>query len=873
MPQGKQDPALPALKIRERYGLPVKHFPFETGIPLPRGFCFNPRQLSLRNENGQALECAFTATMFWPDRSIRWCSAQLLVNLAPDEELQLTLSILDTQPTPSPPISLKLDLDEKCLEVNLQSRSYQVNTSGTFRLSLIDTFVVSLSLSSEGVDYPATVHSHTLQRINAGSENQWVAVQLNGQFEFNQQRLHFDCKLQLTNCGSRINGQVTVHNPAAADHPNGLWDLGDPASLYFDSIDLQITKEPATKATPATALLSFSPDSAPVQLSDATTLTQYASGGDMWNSPVHVDKLGRNPIAEPGFLMQTTEKEERGQRANPQLLLPVNDEYLAITLHDFWQKFPSGLSVDDYGATVGLLPKVNYAHEIQPGEKLSKEFCLEILDTPQRTGTSICAALNPEFVASCRLPALTETHVENGLKRIVAEGLDGTGNFFDKREAIDEYGWRHFGELYADHETDGYTGEKPFVSHYNNQYDPLYGFLRQYLCAGDQRWFELADDLANHIVDIDIYHTQEDRPEYNGGLFWHTDHYLPAETATHRSYSRHQPKDAYEGHARGGGPGGQHCYTSGLQLHYLLTGNQRSLQALYTLRDWIEILYEGGGTLVDVALAIKNRNRGDLKNHLTGRYPLDRGVANYLVALMDCFELDQRQSTLNQVEMIIQNTVHPRDDIDARDLGNVEETWFYVVFLQAVCRYLEIKLERNEADEAMSFARDSLLHYACWMCENEAPYLEKPEILEFPNHTWAAQDLRKANVLLSAARWTNTVSDAELFRSNGMAFVTYVCEALITEPTRCYTRIQALVLQNLNPTLPLPDAIFGSKTLGGESENLPAIDWGEYRQPALVNQAWNLLKMTAKALKNFKPKRELDAIRRVLPSSAKADIT
>lgn len=123
------------------------------------------------------------------------------------------------------------------------------------------------------------------------------------------------------------------------------------------------------------------------------------------------------------------------------------------------------------------------------------------------------------------------------LDELIAEGLNGNSNFFAKREVIDEFGWRNFGEIFADHETLYQAeGEPPFVSHYNNQYDPIYGFARQFTLTGDKRWYQLMDDLARHVVDIDIYHTEEDRAEYNNGLFWHTDHYLPTQTATHRTF-------------------------------------------------------------------------------------------------------------------------------------------------------------------------------------------------------------------------------------------------------------------------------------------------------------------------------------------------
>ncbi len=53
-----------------------------------------------------------------------------------------------------------------------------------------------------------------------------------------------------------------------------------------------------------------------------------------------------------------------------------------------------------------------------------------------------------------------------------------------------------------------------------------------------------------------------------------------------------------------------------------------------------------------------------------------------------------------------------------------------------------------------AYARASLLHYARWMAEHEYPYLEKPEILEYPTETWAAQDMRKSEIFDYAARHT-----------------------------------------------------------------------------------------------------------------------
>ena len=92
-------------------------------------------------------------------------------------------------------------------------------------------------------------------------------------------------------------------------------------------------------------------------------------------------------------------------------------------------------------------------------------------------------------------------------------------------------------------------------------------------------------------------------------------------------------------------------------------------------------------------------------------------------------------------------TTPPRlDPLDA------ENRWSYTVFLQALGKYLEHRADRGLIDAQFEYARAVLLTYAMWMCANERPYLDTPERLEFPNETWAAQDIRKAAVFEFAAR-------------------------------------------------------------------------------------------------------------------------
>src|SRR5205807_1709646 len=129
------------------------------------------------------------------------------------------------------------------------------------------------------------------------------------------------------------------------------------------------------------------------------------------------------------------------------------------------------------------------------------------------------------------------------------------------------------GDLYADHEGAHYSGARPVISHYNNQYDAVAGCARQFMRSGDWRWWTQMSELTSHVVDVDLYHTDDDKAAYNHGLFWHTAHYVDAGRSTHRSYPRAPG-------VHGGGPSAEHNFATGLLLHYFLTGEPDSREAV-----------------------------------------------------------------------------------------------------------------------------------------------------------------------------------------------------------------------------------------------------------------------------------------------------
>ncbi|PHR94619.1 MAG: hypothetical protein COA78_32005 [Blastopirellula sp.] len=96
--------------------------------------------------------------------------------------------------------------------------------------------------------------------------------------------------------------------------------------------------------------------------------------------------------------------------------------------------------------------------------------------------------------------------------------------------------------------------------------------------------------------------------------------------------------------------------------------------------------------------------------------------------------------------------------------------------------------------EIRSYVRESILHYARWMVANEKFYLDTPDELEFPTETWAAQELRKGNVLLMAASLTEEAEGAS-FQMKGREILDQAWESLNAFSTKSYSRPMVLVLQ------------------------------------------------------------------------------
>jgi hypothetical protein len=789
------------VRIHETHGLERRGEPLRIGVPIERSRLDETGDLAVVEETGSAVPFQYQVLDRWPDATIKWLLLDLQLHAAPDSSQTLYLTQADAGsekgaiPAPRRNIENKETLRAGNIDLELTGAGRALVAAaraGERQLFGPSGLFINLQ-DEEGRD-----HRGVIRRARIEEEGRVRAtVVIEGDFSPDESGvpLEFTATLSLFSDTTAIMVELDLHNPQAALHPGNLWDLGDPGSFCFRDMSLAVDMGDGEN------------DAHWYQATEAEVLPipkipwvvyQDSSGGDNWNSSNHVDADGTLTVSFRGFEVRSGDSAEvlsRGYRAEPVVVVASQEACVAATVVDFWQNFPTAIRCQNDSISIGLFPaECTALFELQGGERKRHVVWLD-LDADQdglrlqTVSRPLSVEIAAEWLTRTRTLPYFQPADENDdedYRRYVESIIRGERSFFDTREIVDEYGWRNFGDLYADHEAAMTNGTRPLVSHYNNQYDFVHAAAIHYLRTGDIRWRNLMSEAARHTIDIDIYHTDRDRPAYNGGMFWHTDHYKDAATATHRTYSR------VNGSPRnyGGGPSNEHLYTSGLLLYFFLTGDRAAREAVIKLAEWVINTDDGSRTLLglfDSGPTGKASSTAAPDYHKAGR-----GAGNAINALLDGYVATRQQRYLDKAQELLVRCIHPADAVDELGLDEPETRWSYLVFLQILGKFLDIKLEQEETDYYFFFARDSLTHYATWMLSNEVPYAEVLHKVDIPSETWPAQDIRKSHVLHLAAR--NAVGELRTrFEERARFFFRRCIDDLLGFETAHYTRPRVII--------------------------------------------------------------------------------
>jgi hypothetical protein len=778
------DPAAPARGVVRR-GEPAT-----LGVPCPRGRVHAYDGCTYRGADGRTQAAQTRALDNWPDGSVRWLLVDVPVDGTADGWPGGVLEIGDVAVDAAASSSLRVSTGGGRTDVIAGGIEFQFEPGGAFPFSsvtadgrrILDTTRSGLRLVVEG--RPLDVRLQTVVVRAAGPIR--AEIEVTAATADRGVPLDVSARIELFADTPVVRVDITLRNRRRAQHPSGHWELGDRGSLLI--------QEAAWVLAPTSPILSVSCALAPGEALQAVgrpfEVFQESSGGARWDAPTHRSASGTVPLRFRGYRRRSGTDEQFGLRADPTVSVDTANGQMVVAVPGFWQNFPRSLVVDDGAITVGLCPAdAPEPVELQGGEQKTHRvvaaFGADTVSDPPLAWVHapLPLTVDPAYVAETgAVPFLIEASEDPSPSYLALAGLaiDPATGVVAKREAADEYGWRDFGDLPADHESAFQPPDQPFVSHYNNQYDAIAAFGIHFLRTGDARWWQLMDDLARHVRDIDIYRTDEDKAAYNGGLFWHTAHYVDAGLSTHRTYPRG---------TAGGGPSAEHNYNAGLMLHYFLTGSRASREAAIGLGQWVIDMDDGRRS----PFRWLARGATGLASFTVDFYGPGRGGGHSILACLAAYRLSGERRFLEKAETLIARSVHPSDDVGALGLLDAERRWSYTAFLQAVGTYLQVKAESGEIDARYVYARASLLRYAEWMAREERPYLSHPEILEYPTETWAAQDLRKADVFLWAALLTGG-TERRTYLEAARGFFDESIRTLTESPTRTFTRPLVLVL-------------------------------------------------------------------------------
>ena len=540
---------------------------------------------------------------------------------------------------------------------------------------------------------------------------------------------------------------LTIRNTRSSEHNGGFWDLGDKNSIFLKDLSIKIDSKEKSNV--------FYKDNIKNKFKKINEVSIYqdSSGNNNWKSQNHVNKDNKLNLSFKGYKVFSKNQEiKKGDYAQPTVLLKNKNLNLSASLKDFWQTFPKSIEANKNEITIRLFPRQSdYLHELQPGEQKTHEIYFDFegndLSWVQHP---LIVELNSDYISETNaIPYLTKNY-DSRYSKYINNAIKGKDSFENKNLEIDEFGWRNFGDFYADHEA---IHKKGMISHYNNQYDVVNGLLIQFLKTNNIKWFNLAKNQAKHVIDIDIYHTNKDKSAYNKGMFWHTFHYMDAKTCTHRSYSKKGINTMNQfKYGSGGGPSNEHNYATGLMNYYFLTGDNLAKESVINLAEWIIDMDDGSKSklkFISKKPTGKASQSRDKYYHGPGR-----GSGNSVNVLLDGFQISNNEKYLKKSEEIIKRCIHPKDNIKKNNLEDIENRWFYLVFLQSLGRYLDIKYENNQLDFMFYYAKESLDKYAKWMSINEKPYFDVLDKMDIPTETWPAHDIRKSNIFDYAYKYS-----------------------------------------------------------------------------------------------------------------------
>ena len=520
----EHEESLATLTIRETHDLNRSNVAVCSGLPFPRGSLGHVAAVVAQSSSGDAVECQFDVLTRWDDGSVKWGLMTVVVpelTAGGSFEFQLVRSDSPTQ-TELPEIQR---LDDG-FRVDYPGFSVTTNRLGLPESVLLRKreqdleFVDSgsqLLLLGEPVD-PAAVRLEDVQIEEQGPVR--TVVLSRGTITADEDRSSsFVSRVSVFSNGQVATSYTTINHQVGGFHGFGV-QLG----LATGFRDVQLGEmEPALSNSAGNA--AQAERCVRVRQTGPETAVFDGSGPD-----------GRTVQA----------------RYHGGLRLSGDSKCLGLAIHDFWQRYPSELTVKADAAQLWFYPPE--AEDGPPLYRVGRAACGEFTI---RVAGSASADWSAAELGQTDLHGFAgpEYYRDSGVlgRYILGDYPLPQGTYhgyvtahmshLQKRKfRINEFGFWDYG--------DG-RGSADSAFRRNNEFGISYAMLFHFLRTGDVRFFEEGVAFAKHFRDVDTLHFGD----MSGKSIRHTDY-----------------------HVEGSIYGTDHQWVEGMLLEYLLTGDRRSLE-------------------------------------------------------------------------------------------------------------------------------------------------------------------------------------------------------------------------------------------------------------------------------------------------------
>ena len=508
------------------------------GFPFPEGGIYGIDKLRIVSPDGKAVPAQFTATSFWPDKSVKFVLAEFPAKLAAKEKSVWKLEINSDRKVPALP-ELKCALTDTGFAVDTGKLAATVSKS---RFSFLNDVKVdgkkAGSFSPKGLEFVDeagklfTSSQEPLEKLYIESSGPLALT------------LRADGKLG----GSRFTARMTFRAGSSVVDISIRFQNVDLKTEFNDFRSLSLDYVPAVPAKSikmegATCQRIHQQDDETLKIDDRLFNRKMGDGGAAGNLTYALrDAAYRYPKA---FSV------DKGA-VKFELLPPLPGPEFGKDMPYYLQyPFCGGFYRMKWGMGFTEDLKIDFSGKTSPAELAAK---------------SVIPVIDRDWVYKTKVFQGIPHGGENPFAGIDAECLKAFYRHMEFKAKQREYGFLNWGDWFGERGRN-WT---------NNEYDLAHGMFMLYLRTGNRDVFRWAMTAARHQADVDIIHAYPD-PMYVGA---NAQHGIGHTGQTHRTPS--QWSNAFNG-AYIGRNG--HTWSEGMTEAWLLGGDEISMESALLLGE------------------------------------------------------------------------------------------------------------------------------------------------------------------------------------------------------------------------------------------------------------------------------------------------